>query len=124
MRCSTIWEPTSDNFRSLSTDVSRKIRIQLTLSLSHSGCYLLHIGGELVHRPGQFLRASSLRGCLPERNLAAHFIEDHRVTREDSDLLRQLLGNRHLKLLGHLILLQSNTSLLQGNLRLAGDCKA
>src|SRR5436190_1300360 len=86
------------------------------------GRYPLQVGGEFLHCKTQFLRVSSRGTRLSERDLSVRLVEDHGVARLNSSLLREFLGNRDLKLLRNLVLLQSNTSLLQGNLRVS-NCR-
>src|SRR3989441_4743208 len=96
-----------------------KIFIQEKPCFIYPRRYPFQVGGEFLHCKTQFLCVSSRGPRLSERDLSVRLVEDHGVARLNSSLLREFLGNRDLKLLRNLVLLQSNTSLLQGNLRVS-----
>src|SRR2546422_11608114 len=114
----TISSATS-GLRTLNTDVSMKIFIQEKPCFIYPRRYPFQVGGEFLHCKTQFLCVASRGTRLSERDLSVRLVEDHGVARLNSSLLREFLGNRDLKLLRNLVLLQSNTSLLQGNLRVS-----
>src|SRR5437867_11703672 len=89
-----------------------KIFIQEKPCFIYPRRYPFQVGGEFLHCKTQFLRVSSRGARLSERDLSVRLVEDHGVARLISSLLRVFLGNRDLKLLRNLVLLQRNTCLL------------